>query len=159
MSVSTRKATATPLQKHLQRNCVLGCRQFQIELSTHSNEPWQRAKAVFLFSRYRTTLVRKLQRRLPGGEILSSDANAALNSYKKKELPHHIFDEADTGISGDVAARGKVAERRGTLNAASANNAYLQMQRMANLTTSCIRGIKDGTAETHLKKLTTDNTE
>ncbi len=78
--------------------------QFSIEINASQELQWNGMdKVEYLFSANKGTSLRPIRQQSSGGEL--SRLNLALKSLssKKSKLPTMIFDEIDTGVSGQIA--------------------------------------------------------
>ncbi|MDY6122700.1 MAG: DNA repair protein RecN [Porphyromonas sp.] len=152
-----RKATATNFAKALEKELQsLGMSQvkFQIELSTTPPSSHGKDKAVFLFSANAQRSPEAVAEIASGGEISRLMLTLKAMLAKKKELPAIIFDEVDTGISGDVALRvAKLLQQMGHRMQVIAITHTPQIAAHGKSHYFVYKRIKDGIAETHLKKL------
>ena len=143
---------------------------FEIEISENSNSsefsPSGRDKVRFLFSANKGIAADDMSRVASGGELsrlmLAIKAIAAENAY----IPTLIFDEIDTGVSGEVAAKlGDIMQKMGEslqiisithlpqIASKAKNHFFVYKDESEQKTRSCIRQLSHDERVTEIAKM------
>ena len=158
---SSRRVAIQPIEDYLVTQLVkLGMPNIQFQVAINVSTDFTehgRDEVQFLFSANKNRPLQPVAQIASGGEV--SRVMLALKSLiaHKSDLPTVIFDEIDTGVSGEIA------HKMGDIMSAMSND--MQVITITHLPQIAAKGVahykvfKDDTAsatETHIKKLTSD---